>query len=799
MGSQKEHKKVFIAYIADVGEEVKALEKAIDDLNKEFDRTQFQFDRKTWLDATSGLGRPQERINEELVRECDIFIGVIWKKWGTSTGEYSCGFEEEFNIVLERWRQTQIPEVWIYIKNVDEAALLEEEQGGYQKVKKYIEKIKNVGLYKPFNEKESLVADARNQLTKYLLGLIQPKLESKDEKSKSIIVGSKMDSKGISPKKSSNQIDSLLKNIVAMSGDYSKIDNTNKIRLHLYSSALYYNSNLFETMGNHELHILYKNREKVKPIGIEQKYIFRTILGDEYDQKVGWYWFSNYKKNLIIDYISYICLSDQEKTVKVGALKILDLLWEKRFNKVLLTLAQDSSPEIIKQALKIIRKNGDKRFLPLLDKYMANSDVDIIKLAWSAKLAILAKVDINEAAKYILKIRENRGEYYPEIISIVEKCSLDILEQLLKDNDEYIKLIALKRLLHEKIVNNDVLRLLATSENIRLQELAFDELIERGIVNNVSEIREGLKKGGLGYLLGGGDTEERLIIKIFQRYSNADLENLIEWISLDGPVAYQAYALNNYDTFKERLSKDMEEGFSRIKIAFREKYEQDINMLDASLSEDKRKMIKDKLLKKYIDFDKYDDSIRERFIMATLKAMYLKDDTRALVYARRYLDSTNYILKELSQKIIVKFAQPADLSALKEIALNGITPEKNEATKKAISFWRLDKSQDVIKCFMESNKLDLIKLCYQDALKNNDFHLENIALQYLNNPEDDIRILSLSYLICFLSPKKVRDLLADYLVKGQYYYNVVCWLDRCLFPTGIIRKAFRGKLKSKLF
>jgi hypothetical protein len=345
MGSQKEHKKVFIAYIADVGEEVKALEKAIDDLNKEFDRTQFQFDRKTWLDATSGLGRPQERINEELVRECDIFIGVIWKKWGTSTGEYSCGFEEEFNIVLERWRQTQIPEVWIYIKNVDEAALLEEEQGGYQKVKKYIEKIKNVGLYKPFNEKESLVADARNQLTKYLLGLIQPKLESKDEKSKSIIVGSKMDSKGISPKKSSNQIDSLLKNIVAMSGDYSKIDNTNKIRLHLYSSALYYNSNLFETMGNHELHILYKNREKVKPIGIEQKYIFRTILGDEYDQKVGWYWFSNYKKNLIIDYISYICLSDQEKTVKVGALKILDLLWEKRFNKVLLTLAQDSSPD----------------------------------------------------------------------------------------------------------------------------------------------------------------------------------------------------------------------------------------------------------------------------------------------------------------------------------------------------------------------------------------------------------------------------------------------------------------------
>ncbi|MGA2025950.1 MAG: hypothetical protein ABSH17_02645, partial [Syntrophobacteraceae bacterium] len=44
----------------------------------------------------SGM-RPQEVINDQLVRECDILVGLFWTKLGTSTGAADSGTVEEVN------------------------------------------------------------------------------------------------------------------------------------------------------------------------------------------------------------------------------------------------------------------------------------------------------------------------------------------------------------------------------------------------------------------------------------------------------------------------------------------------------------------------------------------------------------------------------------------------------------------------------------------------------------------------------------------------------------------------------
>ena len=48
---------------------------------------------------------PQDVLNRELPDDPDIFIGVMWSRFGTATGRAGSGTEEEFIRALERYRQ----------------------------------------------------------------------------------------------------------------------------------------------------------------------------------------------------------------------------------------------------------------------------------------------------------------------------------------------------------------------------------------------------------------------------------------------------------------------------------------------------------------------------------------------------------------------------------------------------------------------------------------------------------------------------------------------------------------------
>ena len=53
-----------------------------------------------------GVGHdPQDVLNRELPNEPDIFIGLMWSRYGTATTRAGSGTEEEFHRALERYRQ----------------------------------------------------------------------------------------------------------------------------------------------------------------------------------------------------------------------------------------------------------------------------------------------------------------------------------------------------------------------------------------------------------------------------------------------------------------------------------------------------------------------------------------------------------------------------------------------------------------------------------------------------------------------------------------------------------------------
>ena len=111
--------RVFIASPSDLGAERKTLKQVADELNQSLRDLDCFIDLLGWEDRLPGFGRPQEQINEDVDR-CELFVGALWGRWGTPSGKFTSGFEEEFERAKSRRRQTgALPEIWLYFKEPD--------------------------------------------------------------------------------------------------------------------------------------------------------------------------------------------------------------------------------------------------------------------------------------------------------------------------------------------------------------------------------------------------------------------------------------------------------------------------------------------------------------------------------------------------------------------------------------------------------------------------------------------------------------------------------------------------------
>ncbi|MEV8058912.1 DUF4062 domain-containing protein [Streptomyces antimycoticus] len=166
---------VFIASPGDVSGEREAVRKTAESLNNLHSAVSTVRVRVTgWEHVQPEHERPQEVINE-LVDECDIFIGMLHKKWGSPTGQYDSGFEEEYERALERRKATGSPDIAIYFKRVEQDFLADPGEQ-LTKVLKFQRRFQedHSALYRDFASLE----DFKLKIYTYLNSLIVSKLKS---------------------------------------------------------------------------------------------------------------------------------------------------------------------------------------------------------------------------------------------------------------------------------------------------------------------------------------------------------------------------------------------------------------------------------------------------------------------------------------------------------------------------------------------------------------------------------------------------------------------------------------------
>ncbi len=99
--------RVFVASPGDVKEERKILEEVIRELNlTRFDQLGVILELVKWETHVSpGISTDaQAVINEQIADDYDIFVGILWTRFGTPTNRASSGTEEEFERAYARWK-----------------------------------------------------------------------------------------------------------------------------------------------------------------------------------------------------------------------------------------------------------------------------------------------------------------------------------------------------------------------------------------------------------------------------------------------------------------------------------------------------------------------------------------------------------------------------------------------------------------------------------------------------------------------------------------------------------------------
>jgi hypothetical protein len=72
-----------------------------------------------WEETVSGIGRPQELINEDL-RQCDYAVFVLHDRWGSPPGSgYTSGTDEEWSIAEELYNTNKIRNIALFFKEID--------------------------------------------------------------------------------------------------------------------------------------------------------------------------------------------------------------------------------------------------------------------------------------------------------------------------------------------------------------------------------------------------------------------------------------------------------------------------------------------------------------------------------------------------------------------------------------------------------------------------------------------------------------------------------------------------------
>lgn len=158
--------KIFVASPGDLEDERLAVDEVVRELNITFGKTNNLIIEVVKWETHSAPGvsqnHVQEIINKDIGNDYDIFIGMLWLKFGTKTISANSGTEEEFNIAYEKFTNNpNSVQILFYFNNQPPISLEDIDIEELRKINEFKCKIGDEGVlywkYKDINEFKSFL------------------------------------------------------------------------------------------------------------------------------------------------------------------------------------------------------------------------------------------------------------------------------------------------------------------------------------------------------------------------------------------------------------------------------------------------------------------------------------------------------------------------------------------------------------------------------------------------------------------------------------------------------------------
>jgi hypothetical protein len=173
--------RIFVASPGDAKPERDRVHAIASELNRTVaDQLEITLHVLDWREVFPSMGRPEQVILDKLpVEQWDIFVGVLWLRFGLKPGandpntgkDYDSGTEEEFAIAYNSWRKNGRPRILFYrcIRPVDPDTV---DIAQYNRVKEFFKNFEadkdRPGLYQTFRDTEEFEALLRDALIRML-------------------------------------------------------------------------------------------------------------------------------------------------------------------------------------------------------------------------------------------------------------------------------------------------------------------------------------------------------------------------------------------------------------------------------------------------------------------------------------------------------------------------------------------------------------------------------------------------------------------------------------------------------
>lgn len=162
--------KVFLASPSDVSEERLAVRNVVEEENRNhFHHDGYHLEVVGWETHSSpgrGQPHPQGRI-DPLIDDCELFVGILWTRFGSPTGKAESGTEEEYEHALELLAKPDLPlcDIKIYFCDypIKPSNIEPDQLKKVKEFKKKIEERANI-LCWPVDNREAFRRDFRRHI-----------------------------------------------------------------------------------------------------------------------------------------------------------------------------------------------------------------------------------------------------------------------------------------------------------------------------------------------------------------------------------------------------------------------------------------------------------------------------------------------------------------------------------------------------------------------------------------------------------------------------------------------------------